>query len=159
MKGTVIFDFDDTLADTVSFKGALAKASRRDDVVTRMADFVFPQAKQVLGRLKEQGWKLALLTYGDPGWQRRKLAYTGLLPFFDFVLFTAEPKETKVAEFRAWPGPLVFVNDHGGELDALKKLLPDARLIGVRGPKAACADPDVPLCGSLEEVYKTVSLM
>lgn len=159
MKGTIIFDFDDTLADTVSFKAALAAASRADEVVSRMADFVFPNAKEVLGRLTRQGWKLALLTLGDLEWQQRKLAYTGLLPFFDYVLFTAEPKETQVAEFLTWPAPLVFVNDHGGELDALKKLLPDARLIAVRGPKAAPTDPSVPLCGSLEEVYKTVSMM
>lgn len=157
MRGTVVFDFDDTLADTVSFKEALAAAPRVEDVVARMADFVFPQARGVLRRLKRHDWKLALLTFGDPVWQGSKLASAGLLPFFDYVLYTAEPKEMRASEFLAWPVPLVFVNDHGGEIDVLQRALPDARMIAVRGPKAVPADPNIPICGSLEEVYKTIS--
>jgi phosphoglycolate phosphatase-like HAD superfamily hydrolase len=159
MKGTVIFDFDDTLADTVSFKVALARTTRPDEVVARMSDFIFPLANDILGILAQDGWKLALVTFGDPTWQRRKLMSSGLLHFFDYVLFTAEPKVTQTAEFLKWPAPLVFVNDHGGELDALKKILPEAKLIAVRGPKAASVDPNVPLCGSLQEVYKNLAMM
>lgn len=157
MKGTVVFDFDDTLADTVSFKRALAAAPRADEVVARMAEFVFPQAPVVLGRLKAGDWKLALFTFGDPAWQESKVLRSGLLPFFDYVLYTPAPKETRVADFLGWPSPLVFVNDHGGELDALKRACPDALMIAVRGPKSVPADPDVPVCDDLEEVYKILS--
>lgn len=157
MKGTVIFDFDDTLADTVSFKAALSAAPHPDVVVGRMADFVFPSAGNVLKRLKSSGWALALMTFGDPAWQERKVVRSGLLPYFDHVLYTSVPKETRLAELRAWPHPLVFVDDHGAELDALKRALPDARLIAVRGPKPAPLDPKVPVCDGLEGVYGILS--
>lgn len=156
MRGTVVFDFDDTLADTVSFKRALSAAPNAAEVVSRMSEFVFPEAEIVLGRLRAEEWALALLTFGDPEWQERKLTYSGLLPYFDHVVYTAEPKAARAAEFLSWARPLIFVNDHGGELDALRQALPDAMLIAVRGPKPAPADPGIPVCVGLDEVYKRI---
>lgn len=150
MKGTVVFDFDDTLADTVRFKGVLD--------ASRMREFVFKDAASVLRRLKAEGWKLALLTLGDPGWQAWKVGGSGLLPFFDHVLYTAEPKATRVGELLAWPAPLVFVNDNGEEIDALRGLLPDCRMIALRGPKALPTSADVAVCADLEEVYSRIVL-
>lgn len=157
MRGTVVFDFDDTLADTVSFKAALSDAPQAGRVVERMAEFIAPGAESLLRRLKAEGWKLALLTFGDRAWQEAKVMRSGLLPFFDHVVYTAEPKETRIADFSGWSRPLVFVNDHGGEIDALSAALPEARMIAVRGRKPAPLDPAVPICASLEEVYKTLA--
>jgi len=150
MKGTIVFDFDDTLADTARFKRTLD--------ASRMRDFVFKDAAAVLQRLKDEGWKLALLTVGDPGWQAWKVAGSGLLPYFDHVLYTAEPKTTRVEDILAWPSPLVFVNDNGEEIDALRPLLPRCRMIAVRGPKALPKSADVAVCGGLEEVYRSIAL-
>lgn len=157
MKGTVVFDFDDTLADTVAFKAALAVAPNALDVVARMPDFVFPQSVALLGRLKTEGWTLALLTFGDPVWQADKVTKSGLLPFFDHVIYTPEAKVSRVAEYMAWPKPLVFVNDHGGELDALEALLPDAKMVAVRGPKPLPQSVGAVLCEDLEGVYNALS--
>ncbi len=159
MKGTVVFDFDDTLVDTASFKRLLADVTRPEDAVERMAQFVFPSAARVLGRLKEDGWKLALLTFGDRAWQEGKVGRSGLLPFFDHVLYTSEPKETCIPEIVAWMGPLVFVNDHGGELDALKARLPSAVMIAVRGVKPEPSGQDTPICQDLDEVYSIIARM
>jgi FMN phosphatase YigB (HAD superfamily) len=157
MKGTVIFDFDDTLADTVAFKAALAAAPKAEEIVARMAEFVFPQSLDLLGRLKAEGWTLALLTFGDPVWQADKVTKSGLLPFFDHVIYTPEAKITRVAEYMAWPKPLVFVNDHGGELDALERLLPEAKMVAVRGPKPLPKSVGAVLCEDLEGVYDVLS--
>lgn len=154
MMGTVVFDFDDTLADTVAFKRALADGL---DAVDRMADFVFPSAMALLSRLKADGWTLALLTLGDPAWQARKLERSGLLPSFDHVLCTAEPKVERLADILAWPHPLVFVNDNGAELDALQAALPGHRMIAVRGPKALPTAPVAAVCESLAEVYSRIA--
>lgn len=158
MKGTVVFDFDYTLADTARFKEALRTEDDADAVLSRMTEFVLPGAPDLLRRLKAAGWKLALLTFGEPGWQERKAACSGLLALFDYVLCTAEPKAERTADFSAWPGPLVFVNDDGEEIDAMLPLLPEARFVAVRGPKAAPTRPDVPVCLSLEDVYEKISM-
>ena len=150
MKGTVVFDFDDTLADTVRFKRTLD--------VARMPEFVFKDAHAVLRRLKVDGWTLALLTVGDQGWQAWKVGGSGLLPFFDHVLYTAEPKASRLREILTWPKPLVFVNDNGEEIDALRDLLPDSKMIAVRGPKALPTRPGIAVCGDLEEVYRNIVL-
>jgi phosphoglycolate phosphatase-like HAD superfamily hydrolase len=154
MKGTVVFDFDYTLADTAAFKRALADAP--DEAVARMGEFLFEGAPSMLGRLKADGWKLALLTLGDPDWQARKLARSGILPLFDYVLCTAEPKAARIAEILAWPAPLVFVNDNGEEIDQLRDALPRCRMIAVPGPKAPPTRDGVVVCGNLEEVYSAV---
>jgi|GEM_PF-2123096 len=153
MKGTVVFDFDYTLADTTRFKEALAASP---DAVARMSEFLFDGAESILSRLKEDGWTLALLTLGEPVWQQRKLIHSGLMDRFDHVMCTAEPKATRAAEMSAWPAPLVFVNDNGEEIDLLRRILPDARMIAVRGPKPAPTASGVPVCASLEEVYSAI---
>ena len=75
---------------------------------------------------------------------------------FDYVVCTAEPKATRIAEFLSWPAPLVFVNDNGEEIDMLRRLLPRSRMIAIRGPKALPTVPGVPVCADLEEVYENV---
>lgn len=155
MKGTVVFDFDHTLADTERFKRIIAESGEAA-AVERMGECVFPGAASVLGRLKASGWALALLTVGEPAWQMHKVASSGLLAYFDFAVYTAEPKETRVGEFESWPKPLVFVNDHGLELDALSAVLPDARMVAVRGPKPEPRSSGIPLCETLEDVYNVI---
>ena len=154
MKGTVVFDFDYTLADTAAFKAAMGDAP--DEAVRRMPEFLFDGAEALLRRLKAEGWTLALLTLGEPVWQRRKVDHSGLADHFDHVLCTAEPKAARIAEMLAWPAPLVFVNDNGEEIDMLKRVLPEARMIAVRGPKALPSVRGAILCGNLDEVYSAV---
>jgi hypothetical protein len=154
MRGTVIFDFDYTLADTGRFKEVLAGAP--DDAMRRMPEFMFDGAASVLARLKADGWKLALLTVGDQGWQAWKVARSGLLPYFDHVLYTAAPKTMRIEEILTWTPPFVFVNDNGDEIDALREILPQCRMIAMRGPKPLPSSPDIAVCGSLEEVYRNI---
>lgn len=154
MKGTVIFDFDYTLADTTAFKAAMEVST--DDAVRRMPEFLFEGAESVLRRLRAEGWKLALLTLGEPVWQQRKAIHSGLLEYFDYVVCTAEPKATRITEILSWPAPLIFVNDNGEEIDVLRRVLPRSRMIAMRGPKALPTASDVPVCVNLEEVYNHV---
>lgn len=153
MKGTVVFDFDYTLADTTRFKEALKTSPA---AVSRMSEFLFEGAESVLRRLKADGWKLALLTFGEPVWQQRKAIHSGLIEYFDYVMCTAEPKASRLAELSAWPAPLVFVNDNGEEIDMMRRVLPHCRMIAVRGPKAMPTAPGVSVCANLEEVYRSV---
>ena len=125
-------------------------------VVDRMSEFIMPGAVSVLQRLRASKAALVLFTHGNVAWQKRKVARSGLADRFDAMIFAPEEKTGYVEELRRLKPPLVVVNDHGGEIDGLRKELPDARFIAVRGPKPPPGDPDVPVCGDLEEVYKKI---
>ncbi len=157
MRGTIVFDFDYTLADTTRFKEALAASSDPTAVAARMCDFIFPDAASVLDRLKADGWNLTLVTIGEPAWQESKVVGSGLVQYFSRIIYTSDPKEQHVEEYRMWPQPLLFVNDHGEEIDVLSRVLPESRMIVVAGPKPLPSDPNVPVCATLEEVYKRIS--
>jgi hypothetical protein len=146
---------DYTLFDTARFKAALLAM---DDamVAANLRDFVFTGAFSSLERLKSAGWKLALLTLGEPSWQERKAVLCGLGERFDFTIFTAQPKETHVADFSSWPHPLVFVNDHGEELDRLKRALPDAKMLVIRSHKPPPVTPGIPTFQTLEEITEAI---
>lgn len=155
MKGTVVFDFDYTLADTTGFKVAMSESV--DKAVSRMPEFIFDGADSVLRRLRADGWKLALLTLGEPIWQERKVLSSGLLEYFDYLVYTPDSKTERVQEFSAWPSPLIFVNDNGEEIDAMLDVLPGCLMLAVPGPKATPKKPEVKFCGNLEEVYGIIS--
>lgn len=153
---TVVFDLDDTLLDTVRLKRDLAFADA-DEIVLRSAEYLFPDALPVLERLRTEGCRLFLLTYGPEAWQRSKVRHAGLESRFDGLLFTETPKRDIADELRALDPPLVFVNDNGAEIDDLLPKLPDARFIAVRGPKPPPAAPGIPVCESLEEVCRAIT--
>lgn len=155
MRGTVIFDFDYTLFDTTRFKKAWVEIGL-PAITDRMHEFVFPGVPKVLDHLKAQGWKLALLTLGEPGWQTYKVECSGLKERFDHVICTPNPKIERIADFADWPRPLIFVNDHGGELDRLQSLLPEARMIAVRSHKPLPTSPNIPICSSLDEIISVI---
>jgi putative hydrolase of the HAD superfamily len=51
---------------------------------------LFPQALETLSVLRQAGVKLAMITNGGAGWQRRKLALHELEPYFDLILVEGE---------------------------------------------------------------------
>ena len=55
---------------------------------------LLPHADEILGELRARGFRLALLTKGDPRVQRRRIEQSGLAGFFDLV----EIVEEKTAE-------------------------------------------------------------
>jgi hypothetical protein len=72
------------------------------------------------------------------------------------MMFAPENKERYVEELRTLAPPLVFVNDHGGEIDILQTAMPEARFVAVRGPKRLPSDRTVIVCEDMASVYKAV---
>jgi phosphoglycolate phosphatase-like HAD superfamily hydrolase len=129
---------------------------RIDAVVARGADFLFAGAVPMLERLRSEEHGLVLFTHGNAAWQERKVNGAGLTPLFDRLMFAPENKERYVEGLRMLAPPLVFVNDHGGEIDALQAMMPDARFVAVRGPKPLPSDGTVVVCDDMASVYKAV---
>lgn len=136
--------------------GAKDALRRIDAVVSRLPEFIFPGVVSMLSRLRTKKMKLALFTHGNVSWQKKKVARSGLADRFDLLLFTPEVKERSVEELKKLQSPVIMVNDNGHEIDELQKVLPDFAMIAVKGPKPLPADPSVPVCRNLEEVYKAI---
>lgn len=49
-----------------------------------------PAVQNVLQQLRRDGWRLGILTNGDPGVQRRKIDALGLMPFVDSITYAEE---------------------------------------------------------------------
>ena len=50
----------------------------------------FPLVKETLAHLKEQGYLIGLITNGEENFQKAKLQFSGLLPYFDSVIVSGE---------------------------------------------------------------------
>lgn len=61
----------------------------------------FSDSAQTLSYLKENGYRIGMITNGDSSLQRAKLASCGLLPYFDHVIVSGEEGIEK-------PNPLLF---------------------------------------------------
>ncbi len=97
-----------------------------EDHHARMGDFVYPDAHLFLHEMRTAGYSLILLSNGDPVWQRRKLAATGLEDHFDSVQVSRHPKEDVL---RGMIGSMehphmLFVNDNPEENWAVAHSLP-----------------------------------
>jgi phosphoglycolate phosphatase-like HAD superfamily hydrolase len=125
-------------------------------VVARGVDFLFAGAVPMLERLRSEGHRLVLFTHVNAAWQERKVKGAGLAGLFDRMMFAPENKERYVEELRTLAPPLVFVNDHGGEIDILQTAMPEARFVAVRGPKHLPSDRTVIVCEDMASVYKAI---
>jgi putative hydrolase of the HAD superfamily len=52
--------------------------------------YLLPNTHETLARFRAQGFKMALVTNGDPPGQRAKIARFGLEPYFDLILIEGE---------------------------------------------------------------------
>ena len=50
----------------------------------------FPNAKETLAFLRQNGYRIGMITNGESDFQRAKLKFSGLLPYFDHVTVSGE---------------------------------------------------------------------
>nr|MDO8088383.1 magnesium-dependent phosphatase-1 [Candidatus Sigynarchaeum springense] len=140
----VVFDVDDTLWHGVDDPRAAGRFQRVDDRLVSDGDGhaqeIVPNAKEVLGKLRSQGYRLALATMG-PEYQVRLFTRAfGIEHYFDFDLsaFDREDKADKIAHILRKaasddpdiaPSQLVFIDDNQAYLAAVNARFPDARCV------------------------------
>ena len=156
---TVVFDFDHTLIDSVRLRAVL-EAQGEAAALSRCGEFLFSGSADMLGRLRQRGAKLILLTFGQDVWQREKVRHAGIEHFFDEIITTEEAKHGLMDRFSQERPPVVFVNDNIDEVAAMRQAaagIPGAAFIIKRGPKEPSAEAlasvgDLPVAESLAEV-------
>lgn len=105
---------------------ALGKSKERFD------RYLFPEAEIVLKKLKSDGHKLLLLTYGDIEWQKYKVENLKIKKYFDDIVYTDQEKEKFNFE-KVQEDDIIIVNDNARECLEMSKNFPNARVFLVGG--------------------------
>ncbi|KPJ85061.1 hypothetical protein AMJ57_04525 [Parcubacteria bacterium SG8_24] len=120
-----------------------------DGVVDRTGDFLFPETRPALGRLRTAGAALILLTFGQEAWQRRKIEAAGLTGLFDEIHTVSRSKAEFMGHLDRTGGPTHVINDNPDEISEMRRIAPWVSYILVQGPRPVPAELSVPVVGSV----------
>jgi FMN phosphatase YigB (HAD superfamily) len=89
--------------------------------------YLFLDVLPFLAAARERGVRLYLLSFGDPAWQRYKVAGSGIEPYFDRTFFTAQEggKANVLLEHAGGCHHVVMVDNNPSELDLIKEAAPE----------------------------------
>lgn len=115
---------------------------RLKDFFSTIDKYLFADAESVLRKMKEAGYKLVLLTFGDVEWQKIKVENLKIKKYFDEIIYTDKGKACAI---NTPPTPLfrgglkeyiLIVNDNAKESLKLKKMLGCCEIFLIDGPYA-----------------------
>lgn len=129
-----------------------------EDHHARMGDYIYPDAHLFLHEMRDAGYTLVLLSHGDPVWQRRKLAATGLADHFDSVQASRHSKEDVLRDMiGGMEHPhMLFINDNPEEnwrvSHAMPRLAQAMRMNSDRWPEEQYVRVGHPYFSTLDDV-------
>lgn len=94
------------------------------NVIRHSNKFIYKDTLAFLKALKKKGFKIILVTHGNPNFQRQKLEYSGLKKYFSKVILSPEIKAVTLKRIESKFGRAFFVSDHITELVQIKRNLP-----------------------------------
>ncbi len=107
--------------------GAVPLDAMRRIIETRFSDlarYLFEDVVPFLLAVRDLGADLAILSFGNPDWQRYKVRAAGIEPFFRFFCFT-DRENSKIDVMRSRAGSYrasAFFDNHPNELDCARDL-------------------------------------
>ncbi len=93
-------------------------------VIERSREFLYPEARAFLQRLRRHGFRLVLVTRGDPTFQLRKVRYSFIRHLFYSVVSAPGHKAATLRSVLRKGRPTYFVTDHSGELADVHRVFP-----------------------------------
>ena len=107
-----------------------------DRVLTETAQYVYPEAKELLEALrKHDGASVDLMTFGNEAWQRAKVEHSGLAELFDETIYTDKDKGERLRDAGRGQDLVIVVNDNGEEIQRMIAAAPEYTYILKKGPK------------------------
>jgi len=100
-----------------------------DSAFSDLSQYLFPDVLRFLNAARHRGFDLILLSFGDPAWQGYKVRASGLLPYFQDVMYTAkqEGKAALLDDLGLRYGELHAIDNNPADLDAMKGRDPGLR--------------------------------
>lgn len=114
---------------------------------------VYPEVRPTLARLKKQGWRLGIFSEGAKTFQRDKLEFSGLAPYFDPQLIFIFQRKTPFR--KCLPKNSLLVEDNPQIAQAISRTRPDVKIYLVKRGKWQEGNPPLAsytLLDSLDEL-------
>lgn len=125
--------------------------------------YVYDDVDEHFQKLKAEGHKLYLLSWGDKDWQHKKIEHSGLMKHCEDIMTVQEVKADYLSKNHEQHECLVLIDDKPAELKAIKEAKPDLKMIRLRrdnGKYSGIETPhDIPEAKNMAEVMKIVSEM
>lgn len=117
------------LAETCVFDHAQLRA-RIDAFLSDTKRFLFPEVTEFLSLMTERGHTLYILSYGDDGFQAKKINGTGIDHFFEKIIVTREDKALALeGELGSESDDIWFIEDRVDYISGVKKAWPRIRTV------------------------------
>lgn len=113
-------------ADEAELRRALEGA------LERLPAFLYEDSIAFLESLKDSGAHVALLTFGNAGFQEEKVRRLGIEVYFDECIYTQTGKHTVEYSFPGNEESWVFINDNPKEIRSLMELFPKSTMLRVK---------------------------
>lgn len=125
-----------------------------ENFLSNIGKYLFPEADDILKKMKDAGHKLVLLTYGDVQWQKMKVENLKIKKYFDEIIYTDKGKgevirnsKTPLAPLLERGGPgsthplplsrgeekILIVNDNARECLEMREAIGDCEIFLVKG--------------------------
>lgn len=133
-------------------------------VAAKSGQWLYPDVKDGLAKLKAAGHELYLLSWGDTEWQMKKINRCDILPLFREVLSIAQVKADYLKAWKKTEGEkVVLIDDKPAELKAVDDTGHGIGLIRMRRPGAKYSDQETPHgmaeAKNMDDVIRIVSNM
>ncbi|MFH0856455.1 MAG: HAD hydrolase-like protein [bacterium] len=130
----------------------------KDDFFSSIGSYLFPEAEDILKKMKNAGHKLVLLTYGDVKWQKQKVENLKIKKYFDEIIYT-DKKKSKTEELRDFLiknaiHKFLIVNDNAKECLEIKEVFEECEIFLVKGRYSENAEHDF----EIRELVKILDL-
>lgn len=161
LKAKKLYDIERHLDMLVTGQARALVGQAVDGILSHSDEFLYPDSTAFLQRHSQH--TLTLLSFGSPAWQERKIAGAHLTNLVDHCIVTNQPKADMLNQW-VDESELVFLNDRGSELAAMKDIRSDIITVWVKRPATPyatepCATADVTvtdLSFSIEDILHTL---
>ncbi len=106
--------------------------------------YLYSDTVPFLLEVKEKGYKIILLSFGSANWQNKKVLGVGLDKYVDLIRYTKEEgsKLEVIKQFGQKGSKVIFIDNNGVDLDAVKKELPNIETYYINRPHEEMSEKD-----------------
>jgi FMN phosphatase YigB (HAD superfamily) len=119
----------------------------RERAIADTAEFLFPDVRDFLAALKEKGYQISILSFGDQSFQEKKINGTGIAEYVAKNIVTDKDKAEALQDEGIGTAEEVwFFDDRVHFIESVKRAFPTIKTVLVRRPEGRFSDKPSEWC-------------